>query len=52
MICTSLFYHWSKICMSCINIKWHYRDDFLMMYDTQSGITVEDALKKKESGNL
>jgi hypothetical protein len=30
--------------MSCINITWCYRDYFLVIYDTQSGITIEDAL--------
>jgi hypothetical protein len=32
--------------MSCINTIWHCRDHFLVMYDTQSGITIEDALNR------
>jgi hypothetical protein len=30
--------------MSCINITWHCRDQFLVIYDTQIGITIGDAL--------
>jgi hypothetical protein len=30
--------------MSCINTIWHCMDHFLVMYDTQSGITIGDAL--------
>jgi hypothetical protein len=33
--------------MSCIIITWHCRDHFLVMYDTQSGITIGDALSTR-----
>jgi hypothetical protein len=34
--------------MSYINITWHYRDNFLVIYDSQSGITIGDALNEED----
>jgi hypothetical protein len=37
---------WSKIWMCCISITWHYIEHLLVIYDTQYGITIEDALSR------
>jgi hypothetical protein len=36
----------------CIIITWHYRDHLLVMYDTQSSITIVDALRIHVSKTL
>jgi hypothetical protein len=32
-----------QIMYHCIIITWHYKDHFLVMYDTQSDITIGDS---------
>jgi hypothetical protein len=40
------YYHWNKIYVSYINIRWHCRNHLLAIYNTKNDIIIRDTLNK------